>query len=114
MDDRFALLQEVVLGRARLPKDVGSFPELTHRRLLQGLQGPTRANASDIAGLVRHVLRREEALQGGVPQEWWVPKLAGWPNAEQWRTAAVGIRSDLDGRFRIRADAWAPCWLPGA
>jgi ATP-dependent DNA helicase RecQ len=114
MDDRFALLQEIVLGRAPVPKDVTDFRGLTHQRLLRGLQGPTRASASDIAGLVRQVLRREEARQGGVPQEWWVPKISGWPTAEQWSAVGVELRSDLENRFRIRASSWMPAWLPGS
>jgi ATP-dependent DNA helicase RecQ len=114
MDDRFAFLQEIVLGRAPLPEDVTDFRESTHQRLLMGLQGPTRLGLSDIAGLVRQVLRREEAQQGGVPQEWWVPKAIGWPSAEQWTSADVEIRSDLEDRFRVRANAWVPTWLLGA
>jgi ATP-dependent DNA helicase RecQ len=114
MDDCFALLQEMALGRVPSGQRPADFSELTHQRLLSGLQGPTRAGAADLAGLVRHVLRREEARQGGVRQEWWVPKRVGWPNAEQWGAAGVELRSDLETRFRIRASPWKPTWLPGA
>ena len=113
MDD-FANLQEIVLGRASVPNGPGSFAERAQQRLLRALRGTTRPGAADLAALIRHMLRREEARQAGVPQEWWVPKCAEWPTAPQWRDAGVEVRSDLGNRFRIRAREWSPPWLPGA
>lgn len=114
MDDWFALLQEVVLGKVVTLPDPAAVPEISHRRLLLALRGPARASATDLAGLVRQVLRREEARQGGATQEWWVPKSPGWPSAEQWRAAGVEVRGDLEEQYRIRAIVWTPPWLPGA
>lgn len=112
MDDRFALLQEIVLGRAPAPQEVDGFVEPSHRRLVRALRGPVRPGDADLSALVRHVLRREEARQGGVPQEWWVPRASGWPTVEGWQGVGVEIRSNLADRFRIRAREWTPAWLP--
>ena len=114
MGDRFSLLQDLVLGRNSLRPAGSEFNEPAQRRLVMALGDEAQPSAMDLAGLVRDVLRREEALQVGIPQEWWVPKASAWPSREEWNLVGVEVCSDLEDSFRICAKAWMPPWLAGS
>jgi ATP-dependent DNA helicase RecQ len=68
----------------------------------------------DLAGLVRHVLRRG-ALVKDRDFMLSVPSLPSWPNAELWKESNVQIIGSDQKSFRLRAtEPWGAEWLPGS
>ena len=80
-----------------------------NKRLVQTVQSGN-ADVSDIACLVRHVLRRESEKTQTV-QQLLVPRDKGWPSIEEWD--CHGVRGVLhpSGFLRVEAHPWLPDWL---
>ena len=68
----------------------------------------------DLAVLIRQALRFHErqSSSGAVPRLW-MPSGHGWPEADLWAKVGVDIRNENNG-FVVRAQPWAPEWLPNA
>lgn len=128
MRDPFQLLREIVGGSLSVPPSGGAsggsggdgdpeFTEACHVRLLQALRsagGTGSPGSPDLAGLVRHVLRREEETQSGASQTIRAPNRAPWPDRRVWQECGVEVINEGPGGFLLRARKWAPDWLPQA
>ena len=72
-------------------------------RLFGALTGDFKGSPSDVAALLRHVLRQEDGAL-------WVPSAPAMPSAEDWSKAGVMAEPRKSGFF-IRARPWTPDWL---
>ncbi|MCW6036021.1 DEAD/DEAH box helicase [Spirulina subsalsa FACHB-351] len=99
----------------RLPSDCPDWSETSYQRLITALNPPNPKNApgaGDIASLVRHILRREDELQGGSPQTLKVPRFSPWPtHKEIWQKHGFDILVENSLNYVIRAHPWQPEWL---
>ena len=83
-----------------------------HSALIDLKIRPNRVGTGDIAGLVRHVLRRETVRQQSVlPPKLRVPIKDGWPDKKTWELFGINA-VPISGFFKITADKfWTPDWL---
>jgi superfamily II DNA/RNA helicase len=93
------------------PPAAEGFDAPIHRRLLSAMAS-RRAGPADRAVLLRHLLRREELLQGGVEQPVLLSGADRWPVA--WQHFGMVARDAGAGEVRVRAEPWRPAWLPCA
>ena len=116
----FSALQSIL---ARWPDE--SIPEHSwgdnsldrlRRVLLQFLGDRAAAGQGDLAGLVRHVLRRQTIIHPDArPAELRVPRSEGWPTESLWKKSAVDVIPQGPESFLIRAPRpWSAEWLPGS
>lgn len=113
MADFFQELRDI-LQTGKIPADTSQFSETCYRRLLDALAAagtPDAPGKGDIAALVRHVLRREDELQGGMPQIIEVRRTSSFPNREIWRQSGINILREGTDYYLISADPWQPNWL---
>lgn len=113
MADFFQELRDI-LQTGKIPADTSQFSETCYRRLLDALAAagtPDAPGKGDIAALVRHVLRREDELQGGMPQIIEVRRTSSFPNREIWLQSGINILREDSGYYLISADPWQPNWL---
>ncbi len=113
MTDSFQELREI-LQTGKIPADISHFSEACQRRLFDALQAvgtPYAAGVGDIASLVRHVLRREDELQGGMPQTLKVPRTRHFPSREIWQQSGIDILGEGSDYYLISAHTWEPEWL---
>lgn len=68
---------------------------------------------SDLAALLRHVLRRQ-ALQGSGDAHLRVPLSPDWPSAAEWARFGIQLHSEVAGFGLIHATPYEPEWLPGS
>ncbi|WP_052672291.1 protein DpdF [Aliterella atlantica] len=92
------------------------FPEACHQNLLNALKAvgsPNQSGMEEIAGLIRHVLRREdEDLQGGIPQSLSIPRRFPYPSErETWLRCGIDILDEKTDHFLLCARPWRPEWL---
>ncbi len=113
MADSFQALREV-LQTGKIPADTSQFSEACQRRLLEALAAvgtPHAPGVGDIAALVRHVLRREDELQGS-STFLKVPKTFPYPSKRDiWQRSGMKILREESDYFLINAHAWQPEWL---
>jgi superfamily II DNA/RNA helicase len=118
--DPFEQLRRHLIGEATV--SARDFTEACQRRLMLAvealraarLQGrPSRGvpGSADLGVLVRHVLRREQELQGGSPQGLLVPVEEPWPRPEQWAGLGLEVSEARPGFLRVQAVEWRPTWL---
>ena len=70
--------------------------------------------AGDLAGLLRHVLRRQTILYGA-PAEFRVPRGQHWPDQKLWAESDVDVVPENSNSYVIRAPrSWSADWLPGS
>ncbi|MEG4009463.1 protein DpdF [Microcoleus sp. Pol11C1] len=113
MADSFQDFRDILQTR-NLPADTSQFSEACQRRLLDALAAvgtPDAPEKGDIAALVRHLLRREDELQGGMPQPLEVPRTSPFPNREIWRQSGINILREGSDYYLISARPWQPNWL---
>ncbi|HAT15904.1 MAG TPA: hypothetical protein DCS91_22200 [Microcoleaceae bacterium UBA11344] len=113
MADFFQEFREI-LQTGNLPADTSQFSETCYRRLLDALAAvgtPDAPEKGDIAALVRHLLRREDELQGGMPQTIKVPRTSPFPNREMWQQSGIDILIEGADYYLISAHPWQPDWL---
>ena len=113
MADSFQEFRDI-LQTGNLPADTSQFSEACQRRLLDALAAvgtPDAPEKGDIAALVRHLLRREDELQGGMPQTIKVPRTSPFPNREIWRQSGINILREGWDYYLISAGPWQPNWL---
>ncbi|HSF75856.1 MAG TPA: DEAD/DEAH box helicase, partial [Microcoleus sp.] len=113
MADSFQEFRDI-LQTGNLPADTSQFSEACQRRLLDALAAvgtPDAPEKGDIAALVRHLLRREDELQGGMPQTIEVGRTSPFPNREIWRQSGINILREGADYYLISADPWQPNWL---
>ncbi|MBD1882831.1 protein DpdF [Microcoleus vaginatus] len=113
MTDSFQEFRDI-LQTGNLPADTSQFSEGCQRGLLDALAAvgtPDAPKKGDIAALVRHLLRREDELQGGMPQTIKVPRTSSFPNREIWRQSGINILGEGSDYYLISADPWQPNWL---
>src|SRR4028119_717344 len=113
MADSFQDFREI-LQTGNLPADTSQFSEACQRRLLDALAAvgtPDAPEKGDIAALVRHLLRREDELQGGMPQTIKVPRTSLFPNREIWWQSGINILREGSDYYLISAGPWQPNWL---
>lgn len=86
--------------------------EQLRRALLASLQTPQEVGDGDLAGLVRHVMRRGTLIDD--PRYVLsVPKLPNWPSKKLWEESCVGVLGEGQSTVRINATAaWSASWLP--
>jgi ATP-dependent DNA helicase RecQ len=114
MTDSFEELREIIQTGDSLPADLSHFSEACHRRLLDALgaiRSPYAPAGGDIACLVRHVLRREDELQGGISQTLKVPRRHPWPSRETWQQSGIDVLGGDSDTYLISARPWQPEWL---
>ncbi len=74
-------------------------------------QSPELVGPGDFAGLVRHVVRREEIRERSqVTLE--LPSVEPWPSRTQWKSAGCDAAELPGDRFLVTAYPWQPAWLP--
>jgi len=113
MADSFQDFRDI-LQTGNLPADTSQFSEACQRRLLDALAAvgtPDAPEKGDIAALVRHLLRREDELQGGMPQTIKVPRTSLFPNREIWWQSGINILGEGSDYYLISARPWQPNWL---
>lgn len=89
MTDSFQQLREIIQLA-----DSSQFSEPCQRRLLDALGAVGTSYApgrGDIASLVRHVLRREDELQGGNQALLKVPRIHPWPDRDTWEQSCMDV-----------------------
>lgn len=85
--------------------------EQLRRALLAASSDPQSVGTGDLAGLVRHVLRRG-TLCSDSNYLLTVPTTAYWPDEELWRESHVDVVGSDEQSFRLRAPfAWKTVWL---
>jgi ATP-dependent DNA helicase RecQ len=86
------------------------------QRLLDALQNPSSPpGTGDVVALVRHVLRLETEVQGGVSPLLKVPRTAPFPkHREEWEGSSIDILKESPDSFLLSSRAWTPAWLPGS
>lgn len=113
MADSFQELREILQTR-KIPANTSQFSEACHRRLLDALaaaETPHEPGKGDIAALVRHVLRRENELQGGISQTLKIPLTSPFQNREIWQQSGINILGESSDYYLISARPWQPNWL---
>lgn len=109
MNDLFSELREI-LKIGKIPQDTSHFSEACHRRLLDALRNSP--GSGDIVSLVRHVLRREDAKQGGSSgTTLLVPCKPPFPNRSIWESASIIVLREDEEHYLISARPWQPEWL---
>lgn len=119
MTDSFQRLRESLTFRT--PVDENGF-DPPQARLLRALRtaGRNRAplpsadgtvGSGDLAVLVRHVLRREQAMTGGTPANLLVPRVTPWPDRDAWQAFGVDVLTEQPAGLLVRARPWLPDWL---
>lgn len=114
MSDSFQELREI-LQTGNIPADTSHFKEACQQRLLDALRAvetPYSSGLGDIASLVRHVLRREDELQGGNSQTLLkVPRTPRYPDRDIWQRSGMTVLREGPDYYLISARAWQPEWL---
>lgn len=109
MTDSFLELKEI-LQTSEIPEDTSDFSEACHRRLLEALRNSV--GTRDIATLVRHILRREDELQGVTSQTLLkVPKRPPFPDRNIWQETGITVLGEDANTYLISAKTWQPEWL---
>lgn len=109
MTDSFLELKEI-LQTGETPEDTSYFAEGCYRRLLEALRNSP--GTRDIATLVRHLLRREDELQGVTSQTLLkVPKIPPFPDKNIWQETGITVLGEDANTYLISAKAWQPEWL---
>ncbi|MEI7909633.1 MAG: protein DpdF [Verrucomicrobiota bacterium] len=86
------------------------FDELPHERLRLALRSGSGAGPSDLAVLVRHVLRHE-GRHGSIPQLSICGNSHPWPPVQMWGLFGCRALEANEGRIVIEAFDWSPSWL---
>lgn len=112
MTDSFQALQEI-LQTGDIPADLSQFSEACQQRLLAALRmgTPYSPKAGDLACLIRHILRRQDELHGGIPTFIKVPRTPLYPDRELWQRSGINILGEGSDYYLISARAWQPQWL---
>lgn len=109
MIDSFSELREI-LKTGEVPEDISNVSEPCHRRLLDALQNSP--GSGDIVSLVRHVLRREDAKQGGSsPIYLQIPRKPPFIDSIIWEQASITVWGEDNEHYLISARPWQPEWL---
>lgn len=109
MIDSFSELREI-LKTGKIPEDISNVSEPCHRRLLDALQNSP--GSGDIVSLVRHVLRREDAKQGGSSATTLLVSCKPpFPNRSIWESASITVLREDKEHYLISARPWQPEWL---
>lgn len=91
------------------PDEYDSMPR-SHQRLIDAL-GSGQASCSDIAVLVRHVMRRESLSRHGQDCTLEAPVGQNWPSTVDWERFSVSTTRLGDDRLRLSAREWCPEWV---
>ncbi len=95
------------------PLDASAFAEACQKRLVIALQSSDPKDQGDIAGLVRHLLRREMEILGGASPSLKVPRCAPFPTQRAiWERSSVTVLNQESDFFVVSAEPWYPEWLP--
>lgn len=109
MNDSFSALREI-LKTGKISEDISNVSEPCHRRLLDALQNSP--GSGDIVSLVRHVLRREDAKQGGSsPTYLQIPRKPPFLDSTIWEQASITVYGEEEEYYLISARPWQPEWL---
>lgn len=111
---------EIQSALASWPRDLlpsVSCYDNSHERLRRVLsrfrEDSSAAGVGDLAGLVRHVLRREAILRPDSSPALRVPNAVGWPDIDLWKASDVDVTPQGRDWFHIRASKpWSAEWLP--
>lgn len=88
--------------------------EQLRRAVLATDENPSSVGPGDIAGLVRHALRRASLVDPSAAPWLLVPRTTPWPDEETWRSSHVSVIKD-QSTFRVKAhESWSASWLPGS
>ncbi len=108
MTDSFQKLREI-LETGNIFAERNDFSEVYYLRLLDALRD--FPGSTDIASLVRHVLRLEDEKQGGNSQTLLkVPRKFPFPERTIWEQASINVLSEDDNYYLISARSWQPEW----
>lgn len=106
----FSILKSAL--REGTSKDISDSPfdELPHERLRLALRSGSGVGPSDLAVLIRHVLRHE-VRHGSIPQLSIYGDSYPWPAIQMWGAFDCRAREGSEGQIAIEADDWSPSWL---
>jgi len=87
--------------------------EQLRRAVVSLSMDPSSVGPGDLAGLVRHVLRRGALLAEETDYFLMVPVSEPWPSAELWNESDVQVLGKDQNAYRLRAShGWSAEWLP--
>src|SRR5215813_7548944 len=104
MSDQFQQICEVLRLRTELPPASENFREASHARLIDALREVGRKGGpgpSDLACLVRHVLRREAELQQTGNQSIRVINRSPFPKRFAWEQTGITVLSEGSDNYVI-------------
>jgi ATP-dependent DNA helicase RecQ len=85
------------------------------RRLLDALDSGAEIGVGDVVALIRHVLRYEAELQGGVSPTIKVPRIKPFPKERKiWELSSIEILVEQPDFFVLSDRPWTPDWLSGS
>jgi ATP-dependent DNA helicase RecQ len=112
----FADISRILRGwpHPDIPHEAFSDPVANRLRLaLLGLLAePNSLHSSDLAALVRHILRKESKCRGTIETLEVPYGLAGWPDESIWKQHGCDVlRTPRPGFALVSAREWFPAWL---
>ena len=86
--------------------------EQLRRAVIALKNDPNDVGPGDLAGLVRHVLRRGTLISGGTDYVLMVPVSKPWPDEDLWQKSNVQVIGKDQNAYRLRArNGWSAGWL---
>lgn len=87
--------------------------EQLRRAVVSLCTDPHSVGPGDLAGLVRHVLRRGTLVGNEGDYVLTVPALEPWPNEKVWKESDVQVHGKDQNAYRVRSSkGWSADWLP--
>lgn len=88
-----------------------SFDTIYYKRFVKAyFQSKQSLGPSDLAALIRAILRYESEKQGA-SMRLRVPNTSDWPSRDVWEKHGVSVKSEQIDGYLIEAESWAPSWL---
>lgn len=112
--DQFQFLCNILQDKTKVPDSDFVFHDNCQNRLHQALLSLGKFRGTqpqDIAVLVRHFLRRESEIQGGVQQTVRILKKTYFPDRQLWERCSMRVLSEELDSFLLEAAPWHPTWL---
>lgn len=108
----FASLQDAMsdLAAAIIPPGTDGIYGRTGQILRDAQASGRLGPISDLAALLRHILRRE-SLRAGTPVHLRIPVSGKWPNRDAWDRYGIRLHSEQAGFGVIEARPWEPDWV---
>jgi ATP-dependent DNA helicase RecQ len=114
MRDPFEALRAILQGAhpsSLRPEDCVVPSQRRLLNVLNRLSSGEHIGPSDLAVLVRHVLRNEQERQRVATLSALVPSGPAWPTPDTWQRVGIDADEHSPAFFRVQARRWEPSWL---